>query len=206
MKSKQAGQSGHSKVKDCDIHLSCIMAGDSKVGKTTLLTAYLSNAFSSEYVETLLGCHEGLKVMHRGQQISLDIWDVSGSPSFDRLRPLVMAKMDVVFLCFSLVDLESFWNLKERWMAICKDVPVVVLVGTKMELRDCPTTQARMRNKHSVMPITKTQASHMAKEIGAVGYVECSAFCGPYLEVAVERAVRACLAWINCRQGRGRAL
>lgn len=49
----------------------------------------------------------------------------------------------------------------------------IILVGTKLDLRDDPTTIQRLRERR-FSPITYNQGMQMAKEVGAVRYVEAS--------------------------------
>ena len=51
----------------------------------------------------------------------------------------------------------------------------MILVGTKLDLRDDKETNERL-NRVKLVPITNEQGLQMMKKIGAVKYLECSAF------------------------------
>ena len=55
----------------------------------------------------------------------------------------------------------------------CPNTPVI-LVGTKLDLRDDKDTIEKLKEKR-LAPITYPQGLQMMKEIGAVKYLECSA-------------------------------
>ena len=56
----------------------------------------------------------------------------------------------------------------------CPNAPVI-LVGTKLDLRDDKETIEHL-NRIKLAPITHEQGLQMMKKIGAVKYLECSAF------------------------------
>ena len=82
----------------------------------------------------------------------------------------------------------SFENAKTKWWPEvthhAPDTPII-LVGTKLDLREDPEMNARLRDRR-MAPITYSQAVQLAKEIRAVRYLECSA---PYAK-GTERCVR----------------
>jgi GTPase SAR1 family protein len=67
-----------------------------------------------------------------------------------------------------------------------------VLVGTKLDLREDKETIDRLRDK-KLSPITYPQGLAMAKEIGAVKYLECSALTQKGLKTVFDEAIRAVL-------------
>lgn len=73
----------------------------------------------------------------------------------------------------------------------CPNTPIV-LVGTKLDLRDDKDTLEKLREK-KLAPLTYPQALNMAKEIGAVKYLECSALTQKGLKTVFDEAIRAVL-------------
>lgn len=49
-----------------------------------------------------------------------------------------------------------------------------LIVGTQVDLRDDPSVREKLA-KQKMSPVTKEQGERMARELGAVKYVECSA-------------------------------
>ena len=64
-----------------------------------------------------------------------------------------------------------------------------ILVGTKLDLRDDPNTIQKLSEKKSA-PITYERGMAMAKEIGAIKYLECSALTQKNLKNVFDEAIR----------------
>jgi GTPase SAR1 family protein len=129
-----------------------------------------------------------------GQRVDLQLYDTAGQEDYDRLRPICYSNTGVFLLCFSLDDAENMRNVREKWQVElrehCPGVPVL-LIGTKSDLRfatnasdsvssDCgisyssdngDVTPTKLHRRH----ITLEEGECLAHDIGAVGYVECSA-------------------------------
>ncbi|KAI8847190.1 P-loop containing nucleoside triphosphate hydrolase protein [Chytridium lagenaria] len=152
--------------------IKCVVVGDGAVGKTCLLISYTTNKFPSEYVPTVFDNYAVtvmIVTVHSG------LFDTAGQEDYDRLRPLSYPQTDVFLVCFSVVSPASFENVKEKWfpevsLRFCyrncpsslSGVPCII-VGTQVDLRDDPS------------PITADAGERLAKELGAVKYLECSA-------------------------------
>ncbi|XP_021128481.1 ras-related C3 botulinum toxin substrate 1 isoform X3 [Anas acuta] len=102
---------------------------------------------------------------------------------------------DVFLICFSLVSPASFENVRAKWYPEvrhhCPNTPII-LVGTKLDLRDDKDTIEKLKEK-KLTPITYPQGLAMAKEIGAVKYLECSALTQRGLKTVFDEAIRAVL-------------
>ncbi|ERE67861.1 leucine-rich repeat-containing protein 45 [Cricetulus griseus] len=108
-------------------------------------------------------------VMVDGKPVNLGLWDTAGQEDYDRLRPLSYPQTDVFLICFSLVSPASFENVRAKWYPEvrhhCPHTPIL-LVGTKLDLRDDKDTIERLRDK-KLAPITYPQGLAMAREIGS---------------------------------------
>ncbi|THH33997.1 hypothetical protein EUX98_g184 [Antrodiella citrinella] len=126
-----------------------------------------------------------------GKTISLGLWDTAGQEDYDRLRPLSYPQTDVFLICFSLVSPPSY----ENWYPeISHHAPStsIVLVGTKLDLREDQNTIEKLRDRR-MAPIQYSQGVAMAKDIGAVKYLECSALTQKGLKTVFDEAIRAVL-------------
>lgn len=65
----------------------------------------------------------------------------------------------------------------------------IILVGTKLDLRDDETTKESLRSK-KMAPIQYEQAVMVAKEIKAQKYLECSALTQRNLKSVFDEAIR----------------
>lgn len=87
-------------------------------------------------------------------------------------------------MCYAINHADSFANVKKKWIKELRqhgpEVPVI-LVGTKLDLREGKSKAA----------VSTSEGRSVAKEIGAVDYMECSALTQKNLRNVFERAVRA---------------
>jgi len=169
-----------------------VVVGDGAVGKTCLLISYTSNSFPQEYVPTVFDNYSA-NVMVDGKTVSLGLWDTAGQEDYDRLRPLSYPQTDVFLICFSVISPTSFSNVKTKWWPeVTHHCPNtrVILVGTKIDLRDDKETLERLSEK-SQQPVSLSQAEQMAKDIKAVKYMECSALTQKGLKQVFDEAIKA---------------
>ncbi|ELR21068.1 Rac1 protein [Acanthamoeba castellanii str. Neff] len=182
-------------------NIKCVVVGDGNVGKTCMLISYTTNAFPSEYIPTIFDNYSA-NVMVDGQVIYLGLWDTAGQEEYDRLRPLSYPQSDVFLLCFSVVSPPSFeveltrpGNLRSKWnpevVQHCPGVPRFV-VGLKTDLRGNSEVVSRLAER-GMRPVTREQGEALAKELGADGYLECSALTQEGLQRVFSDAIRAVL-------------
>jgi len=68
----------------------------------------------------------------------------------------------------------------------------IILVGTKLDLREDKETIDKLKEKR-LSPITYPQGLAMTKDVGAVKYMECSALTQKGLKTVFDEAIRAVL-------------
>ncbi|KAH8831677.1 ras family protein, partial [Flagelloscypha sp. PMI_526] len=140
-----------------------------------------------------------------GQQFSLNGSEACSSEEYERIRPLQYrnpsTSPDVVLICFSVVvewsykdvkGLRELWSWAPEIQQHCPNVPVI-LVGMKIDLRQDEAVIESCRRKHAG-PIEFEQGAAMAREIGAVAYLECSTLTEDGLEELFERLCRVYLS------------
>merc|ERR1719204_1204716 len=159
-----------------------VVVGDGAVGKTCLLISFTSDAFPKDYIPTVFE-NSNTSFVVDGTTISLALWDTAGQEEYDRLRPLSYPQTDVFLVCFSLVNESSFKNVGDKWVPEirhhCPDAPFL-LVGTKSDLRGADSQD-----------VSAEEAIKLAKNIGAITFLECSALTQKGLHTVFNEAVRA---------------
>uniref|UniRef100_A0A8C0LWC4 Rho-related GTP-binding protein RhoH n=1 Tax=Canis lupus familiaris TaxID=9615 RepID=A0A8C0LWC4_CANLF len=164
--------------------IKCVLVGDSAVGKTSLLVRFTSETFPEAYKPTVYE-NTGVDVFMDGIQISLGLWDTAGNDAFRSIRPLSYQQADVVLMCYSVANHNSFLNLKNKWIAeIRSNLPCtpVLVVATQTDQREV--------GPHRASCINAIEGKKLAQEVRAKGYLECSALSNRGVQQVFECAVR----------------
>lgn len=111
------------------------------------------------------------------------------------MRPLSYANANVFLLCFSVVNPVSYQNITAKWykevIHYCPEVPLI-LVGTKLDLRDDPNTLQKLQALGQ-QPISTQKGQELASKINAYKYMECSAMTQNGLKDVFDTSVKAVL-------------
>ncbi|KAI6011580.1 P-loop containing nucleoside triphosphate hydrolase protein [Pisolithus marmoratus] len=174
--------------------IKCVVVGDGAIGKTSLLISYATNKFPSEYVPTVFDSY-AVTIMIDEEPYTLGLFDTAGQEDYDRLRPLSYPQADVFLVCFSVTSPASLENVKEKWFPEvhrCRpDVPCLI-VGTQTDLRDNQMVTEKLGRKNQ-RPVSTEAGERLARELGAVKYVECSALTQRGLKNVFDEAILAAL-------------
>ena len=174
--------------------IKCVVVGDGAVGKTCLLISYTTNAFPEEYIPTVFDNYSAQTSVD-GQIVILNLWDTAGQEEYDRLRTLSYPQTNIFVICFSIGNPSSYSNVRHKWYPEvshhCPNVPVL-LVGTKRDLRSDLETVKKLKEQ-SLVPTTPQQGTYLAKQVGAVKYLECSALMQDGVREVFLEAIRAVL-------------
>ena len=115
-----------------------LVAGESFVGKTTLIQRYVADEFIVG-IRNTIGVDFFLKqiteVLPDGDHLDLQIWDISGESRFREILPLYSAGTHGVVLCLN--DTTSFDKLEEWESLLQKIIPPPIpriLLRTKADL------------------------------------------------------------------------
>ncbi|KAJ6460206.1 P-loop containing nucleoside triphosphate hydrolase protein [Mycena sanguinolenta] len=145
-----------------------LVVGDSDVGKTCLLTAYIENRFPTGHIPHNYDGN-ARPVMYGGVPYTPQVFDTA---EYEHQRALGYPWSDVFLICFSVGLPASVERVKTKWLVYvqhhCPGVACVV-AATQIELRE-PDFDTGL--------ITTAQGENLAREIKAVKYVECSATTG----------------------------
>ncbi|KAH0786174.1 rho-related GTP-binding protein RhoG-like [Histomonas meleagridis] len=171
-----------------------VVVGDGAVGKTCLLVVYANGTFPTDYVPTVFENYKA-KVKVNNVEYSIQLWDTAGQEELENIRTLSYANTNIFLLCFSVVDRSSFENIKNRWIEEVKlhssKQPVILLVGTKTDLRSSTSPDQCVTYEEGVM---------MGKQIQAFEYVECSARENDGVKDVFDKAI---VRSISTKQGGG---
>lgn len=181
-------------VTQIESSIKCVVVGDGAIGKTCLLISYTTNRFPSEYVPTVFDNY-AVTIMIGGRPYTLELFDTAGQEDYDRLRPLSYPQTDIFLICFSVMNPSSFENVRRKWIPeIRHHCPGIsfLLVGTQSDLRGNQEAQSKL-SKLKMKPVSVETAEKLARDIGAVKYVECSALTQKGLKNVFDEAIIAAL-------------
>ncbi|KAJ8903089.1 hypothetical protein NDN08_006404 [Rhodosorus marinus] len=171
-----------------------VVIGDGSVGKTCMLISYAKNRFPLDYVPTVFDTYSA--VVHVDDTPRrIELWDTAGQDDYSRLRALSFFGTHISILCFSLIAPASFSNIEFKWreeiLLRAPGIPVI-LVGTKLDLRDDPVQVEKLKQRNQTA-ITTKQGIDLARQIGAVKYMECSALTQQGLKDVFDETIRAAI-------------
>lgn len=176
------------------LSLKCVLVGDGAVGKTSLVVSYTRNGFPTEYIPTAFDNYAVLVTVD-GKKTKLHLCDTAGQDDFDRLRPLCYQGTDVFLLCFSVVCPTSYANARDKWLAEirghCPGTPIIV-VGTQTDLR-CDVRVTLELHRYGEEPVSRADGERLARSVGALAYVECSALTQANMKDVFDAAILAAL-------------
>lgn len=157
--------------------LKVAVVGDAATGKTALLESFINKNFPESYSPTMCESYRYTLNDKDGSLVVLDITDCAGNEDFAKLRTSFYVGINVFLLCYSISSPSSLENVTKKWqqeMATHCPKAAVVLVGTKLDLRDDKDTIEALKAK-KLKPVSQSQGKAKAKEINAYSYLECSA-------------------------------
>ncbi|BFZ54370.1 GTP-binding protein Rho1 [Savitreella phatthalungensis] len=186
-----------------EIRRKLVIVGDGACGKTCLLIVFSKGTFPEVYVPTVFENYVA-DVEVDGKHVELALWDTAGQEDYDRLRPLSYPDSHVILICFSIDSPDSLDNVQEKWisevMHFCSALPII-LVGTKRDLRYDHKVIEELR-KTNQAPVTTEEAEAVAKKIGAVRYLECSAKTNEGVREVFEHATRSAMLAKTSKKGK----
>lgn len=151
-----------------------IVIGDPAVGKTSLLTKFVTRQFEERYLATV-----GVNIVK--EPINLDVldatvnlmfWDVAGQPQFYMLHRPYFNGADGMILVFDITRSSTFSNINNWYSTAVKfglsGIPRI-LIGNKMDLVD---------DRKIILPM----AEHLSEKLNA-----------PYFETSA-------LTWANVKE------
>jgi small GTP-binding protein len=98
-----------------------ILIGDASVGKSNILSRYLSNAFKQDTKSTVGVEFGSKKVSVNGVNIKLQIWDTAGQERYRSLAKVFYKNATVCVLVYDVTRKSSFEELKNYWVKEIKE-------------------------------------------------------------------------------------
>ncbi|KAJ8916291.1 hypothetical protein NQ315_016432 [Exocentrus adspersus] len=176
-----------SKVKTQMHKVKITVTGDACCGKSCMIDAYTTENYA-KYIpddDSFFVPHVQ-KITVDNTEYEMTVQDTPGYEEYYRLRQQMYEDTDCFLVCFSVEkESASYENIPEVWSPeVTKfdcNVPIL-LVGLQTDLRD----------NSKIACYTPKEGEELMKDIGAQGYVECSALTKQGLHEVFTEAIRLC--------------
>lgn len=156
--------------------------GDGGVGKTSIISRLMGEAFSQSYLMTI-GANFFVKKMKVDQtEVGVQLWDTAGQQRFTSLRPMFYKGSFAVVLVYDITRRETFNNLQHWLNEIQRETPdaTISILGNKIDLED-----QRL--------VSTGEGRNYATSVGAI-FGETSAKTGQGIEEALYQLVQTVCA------------
>lgn len=159
-----------------DLTMKVILAGNSAVGKTTLVERFVTEKMNYDYKSTI-----GLNIMlkeqtyaHWGIIVKFSIYDLGGQEQFKNVREVYYNGAKAGFLVFDVTREDSFHNIPKWYAEVKKIEPdiMLILIGNKVDL----VNQRK---------ISKKQGKELAQTLG-IRYIETTALNKDFVDEAFK--------------------
>ena len=100
-----------------------VFIGESGVGKTSIISRYITNSFKSEMVSTL-GANfvtKNVIMEDENQSIKFEIWDTAGQERYRALTKVFYKNAAVCILVYDITKRKTFDELKKFWVKEIKE-------------------------------------------------------------------------------------
>ncbi|KAH3744589.1 Ras family [Pelomyxa schiedti] len=174
--------------------IKALLIGDTYVGKSCLLHAFLNGEMPEEYEQTTDKTYSAT-VEVDGVSHTMSLRDTSGMDEYDEYRPVAYLGVDVGLVCFSVMNPTSFKNAKSKWIPELQHhcpAAKIILIGTHIDRVD-NASALRILKKRNLVPVSKSEGDALALEIGAVAYIQCSSSSKLGLSSIFQAAVKSML-------------
>jgi Ras-related C3 botulinum toxin substrate 1 len=144
--------------------------GQECVGKTCLLTRYMTRDFPIEFIPTTFESYNQ-KLKFENEDVDLVLWDAAGGEDYDKLRSFSYTDTDIFVLCYSVINSASLKELKVKFIPEirhhCGEKFKFIIVGTKIDLRDDENILEKLKEK-DLAPISYDEGLEFAKQNSAI--------------------------------------
>ena len=102
------------------IRCKTILVGNSGVGKTSIISSYISK-YNRNEKSTIGASFTNKKEEIDGQEIIFEIWDTAGQERFRSVNTIFYQDAYICILVYDITKRESFDNLKDYWYKAVKE-------------------------------------------------------------------------------------
>ena len=138
-----------------------VLIGDSGVGKTCIISRFISNEFEKN-LDSTDGASYGTKELYLPKlkkKIILDIWDTAGQERYKSLTKFFYKDAQIIIMVYDITKKQTFENLKNQWYKEIQELSeknyILAIVGNKSDL-------------YETEQISEKEAREFAESINAI--------------------------------------
>ena len=145
------------KVPGCKV----VLVGESGVGKTCIISRFISGAFDSNVSSTNGASYASKNVQYDklGKSLLLDVWDTAGQEKYRALTKFFYKDAKVAILVYDITRMDTFNSVKNFWYEQVKENGpkniVIGIAGNKCDL-------------YEKEEVNENEAREFAESIGAI--------------------------------------
>ena len=148
-----------------DLKLKLVLLGDSGVGKTNLISRYISNSFD-ENTRATIGVEFFCKNfrINKKRTIKVEIWDTAGQERYKAITSVYYKGAKGAFIVYDITSRKTFENV-DKWIGEIKerttDDVKLIIIGNKTDLkneREITREEALVKFEDRDIPIIETSA------------------------------------------------
>ena len=122
-----------------DEKIKIMIIGESKIGKTSLISRYCNNEFYGAYLSTIGIDFQIKNIMLNNKKIRLQIWDTAGEERYRNIAKNYFQSSDGFIVVYDISNSDSFDKL-DNWIEQIKnnsqEKSKMILFGNKSDLED----------------------------------------------------------------------
>ena len=148
-----------------DLKLKLVLLGDSGVGKTNLISRYISNSFD-ENTRATIGVEFFCKNfrINKKRTIKVEIWDTAGQERYKAITSVYYKGAKGAFIVYDITSRKTFENI-DKWIGEIKerttDDVKLIIIGNKTDLnneREVKSEEALIKYQDMDIPLIETSA------------------------------------------------
>ena len=125
-------------LKEEIVELKVILLGDVGVGKTNIISRYLSGEFNPSLNPTVGSSYGEKRIKKEGITYLLKVWDTVGQEKYNSITKLFVQGSHIIILVYSIDNLHSFQKL-DFWHNFIKntlkdDTYILAVIGNERDL------------------------------------------------------------------------
>ena len=148
-----------------ELKLKLVLLGDSGVGKTNLISRYISNNFD-ENTRATIGVEFFCKNfrINKKRTIKVEIWDTAGQERYKAITSVYYKGAKGAFIVYDITSRKTFENI-DKWIGEIKerttDDVKLIIIGNKTDLnneREVKSEEALIKYQDMDIPLIETSA------------------------------------------------